>query len=98
MQGVHHAENDSFTASERKTTGVVSRRPPASSVKEYVMNPIAFALRHPITVMVAIAGILVGSALAISRMKVDIFPSLNLPVIYVTQPYGGMDPAQMEGL
>ncbi|MBI3464434.1 MAG: efflux RND transporter permease subunit [Planctomycetes bacterium] len=30
-------------------------------------------------------------------MEVDIFPSLNLPVIYVCQPYGGMDPAQMEG-
>src|SRR3954453_7277378 len=30
-------------------------------------------------------------------MDVDIFPSLNLPVIYVAQPYGGMDPAQMEG-
>src|SRR4030095_3320767 len=32
------------------------------------------------------------------RMPVDIFPALNLPVIYVCQPYGGMDPAQMEGL
>src|SRR5262245_47005280 len=30
-------------------------------------------------------------------MEVDIFPNLNLPVIYVFQPYGGMDPAQMEG-
>ncbi len=30
-------------------------------------------------------------------MEVDIFPSLNLPVIYVCQPYGGMDAAQMEG-
>jgi multidrug efflux pump subunit AcrB len=30
-------------------------------------------------------------------MEIDIFPSLNLPVIYVCQPYGGMDPAQMEG-
>jgi len=30
-------------------------------------------------------------------MEVDIFPSLNIPVIYVCQPYGGMDPAQMEG-
>src|SRR5256885_10034673 len=62
------------------------------------MNPIAFALRRPITVMVAIVGIIVGSALAISRMKVDIFPALNLPVIYVSQPYGGMSPEQMEGL
>jgi multidrug efflux pump subunit AcrB len=31
-------------------------------------------------------------------MKIDIFPSLNLPVVYVAQPYGGLDPAQMEGL
>ena len=36
--------------------------------------------------------------LPIRRMSVDIFPALNLPVIYVCQPYGGMDPAQMEGL
>ncbi|MBV8208415.1 MAG: efflux RND transporter permease subunit [Acidobacteria bacterium] len=27
----------------------------------------------------------------------DIFPDLNLPVIYVAQPYGGMSPQQMEG-
>ena len=26
-----------------------------------------------------------------------IFPDLNLPVIYVAQPYGGMSPQQMEG-
>jgi multidrug efflux pump subunit AcrB len=39
-----------------------------------------------------------GIELPIKRMSIDIFPSLNLPVIYVCQPYGGMDPAQMEGL
>ena len=39
-----------------------------------------------------------GVELPIKRMAIDIFPSLNLPVIYVCQPYGGMDPAQMEGL
>src|ERR1051325_3867827 len=62
------------------------------------MNPIVFALRRPITVMVAIVGIVVSSALAVQRMKIDIFPNLNLPVIYVVQPYGGMVPAQMGGL
>jgi multidrug efflux pump subunit AcrB len=62
------------------------------------LNPIVFALRHPITMMVLIAAIVVGSGLAILRMKVDIFPQLNLPVVYVAQPYGGMDPGQMEGL
>jgi multidrug efflux pump subunit AcrB len=62
------------------------------------MNPIVFALRHPITVLVGILALAGGSVLAVNRMRVDIFPELNLPVIYVAQPYGGMDPAQMEGL
>ena len=35
--------------------------------------------------------------LAMFRMKADIFPRLGAPAIYVAQPYGGMDPSQMEG-
>jgi multidrug efflux pump subunit AcrB len=62
------------------------------------MNPIVFALRRPYTVMVVILGIVLGSVLSVARMNIDIFPNLNLPVIYVIQAYGGMDPAQMEGL
>jgi multidrug efflux pump subunit AcrB len=72
------------------------------------MNPVVFALRHPYTVMVAVLAVAVAAALALVRlpidiparfqMPVDVFPALNLPVIYVAQPYGGMDPAQMEGL
>ena len=62
------------------------------------MNPIVFAMRRPYTVMVLVVAVALGSLLAVSRMSIDIFPNLNLPVIYVAQPYGGMDPAQMEGL
>jgi multidrug efflux pump subunit AcrB len=62
------------------------------------MNPVVFALRHPTAVLVAVIALVAGGALAFYRMKIDIFPSLNLPVVYVAQPYGGMDPAQMEGL
>ncbi len=62
------------------------------------MNPIVFAMRRPMTVMVLVVAVALGSGLALLRMPVDIFPNLNLPVIYVAQPYGGMDPAQMEGL
>src|SRR6201982_123325 len=62
------------------------------------MNPIVFALRRPLTIMVLVVAVALGSGLAVSRMPIDIFPNLNLPVIYVAQPYGGMDPAQMEGL
>ena len=61
------------------------------------MNPIVFAMRHPITIMVAIVAVVLGAVLAVFRMPVDIFPDLNVPVIYVAQPYGGMDPEQMEG-
>jgi multidrug efflux pump subunit AcrB len=62
------------------------------------MNPIVFALRRPWTVLVLVTATALGGLLAATRMRVDIFPNLNLPVIYVCQPYGGMDPAQMEGL
>src|SRR6266852_9848133 len=62
------------------------------------MNPIVYALRRPYTVMVTVVAVVLGSVLAFVRMPIDIFPNLNLPVIYVAQPYGGMDPAQMEGL
>src|SRR5712691_5687036 len=55
------------------------------------------ALRRPITILVAVIGLALCSILAITRMPIDIFPKLDLPVIYVAQPYGGMSPAQMEG-
>src|SRR5690349_17327551 len=55
------------------------------------------ALRNPISVIVLVIGVALCSILALTRMPIDIFPNLNLPVIYVAQPYGGMSPAQMEG-
>jgi len=55
------------------------------------------ALRRPISVLVAVIAIALTAVFAVSRMRIDIFPDLNLPVIYVAQPYGGMSPAQMEG-
>src|SRR3569623_2070792 len=41
--------------------------------------------------------VMLGSLLAVRQMPRDIFPPLGVPTIYVAQPYGGMDPAQMEG-
>lgn len=61
------------------------------------MGLIHAALRRPITVLIAVLGVVLASLLALHRMSVDIFPALNEPVIYVAQPYGGMSPAQMEG-
>src|ERR1051326_5490269 len=57
---------------------------------------ITIALRRPIMIVVLVIGVALCSILAYQRMSVDIFPNLDLPVIYVAQPYGGMNPAQME--
>lgn len=62
------------------------------------MNPIDFALRRPWTILVGVVAVALLAGVAVRRMSVDVFPSLNSPVVYVCQPYGGMDPAQMEGL
>jgi len=60
------------------------------------MNLIRFALRKPITILVLAAGLLFFGIKAINTIKIDIFPKLDMPVIYVSHPYGGFTPAQME--
>ncbi len=55
------------------------------------------SLRRPITVMVAALAVALAAYLALQRMSADIFPNLGSPTIYVAQPFGGMDPSQMEG-
>jgi multidrug efflux pump subunit AcrB len=61
------------------------------------MRFVLAALSRPITVLVAIVAVALCSILALQRMPMDIFPQVGDPAIYVAQPYGGMDPAQMEG-
>jgi multidrug efflux pump subunit AcrB len=61
------------------------------------MNIVDSSLRRPFTVIVAIVAVIFGAVLAWRQMARDIFPPLGIPTIYVAQPFGGMDPAQMEG-
>lgn len=61
------------------------------------MNLLRAALQRPYTVVVLVLALAIGGWLGVQKMPRDIFPSLGVPTIYVAQPYGGMDPAQMEG-
>ncbi len=61
------------------------------------MRLVLAALGRPVTVVVALLAIALFAVLAVERMPVDIFPQVGDPAIYVAQPYGGMDPAQIEG-
>ncbi len=61
------------------------------------MNPTVFAMKHPITTLMLVVGLISGGALAYFKMRVDIFPSLNTPKVYVFLDYMGMSPEQVEG-
>ncbi len=58
---------------------------------------IRLAMRRPVTIIVAVVATVLLAVLATTRMKVDIFPAIDLPRITVIQPYGGMDATQLEG-
>ena len=61
------------------------------------MKLVLAALKRPISTLVAVVAIALCAILALRSMRVDIFPNLGAPAIYVAQTYGGMDPQQMEG-
>lgn len=62
------------------------------------MNLIRFALRKPITILVIVAGLFFFGIKAATSIKVDIFPKLELPVIYLSHPFSGYTPSQMEAM
>jgi multidrug efflux pump subunit AcrB len=62
------------------------------------MNPIRFAMRHPITMAMLVVALFGLGGLAVYKMRIDIFPEFNNPQIYIVQNYNGMSPDQIEGL
>ncbi len=60
------------------------------------MNLISFALKKPITILVLVAGLFFFGIKAVNTIKIDIFPKLDMPVLYVSHPFGGYTPVQME--
>ncbi|MBO9618674.1 MAG: efflux RND transporter permease subunit [Niabella sp.] len=60
------------------------------------MNLIRFALRKPITILVLVVALFFFGMKAVNSIKVDIFPKLDLPAIYLSHPFGGYTAEQME--
>ena len=61
------------------------------------MNLIRFALRKPIAIIMVIFAIAYFSWPVIKKIKVDIFPEIESPAMYIAMPYGGLSPAYMDG-
>ncbi len=57
---------------------------------------VRLALRRPYTVAVMSMLILVMGALSLSRMMVDIFPAIDIPVVVVVWNYPGLSPEDIE--
>src|SRR6266852_8417092 len=85
MRSMNHQSLGSVCLKSLPATGPVS------------MRLVLAALSRPITILIAVLAVALCSLLALKRMPVDIFPQVGDPAIYVAQPYGGMDPSQMEG-
>ena len=60
------------------------------------MNLIRLALRKPISILVLVAGLLFFGIGAIRTIRIDIFPAMDLPVMYLSHPFAGYTPSQME--
>lgn len=60
------------------------------------LNIVHGSMRRPISVIVAVIALALVALFAVLQMPRDILPNLGVPTIYVAQPFGGMDPAQME--
>src|SRR5271154_4545346 len=65
-----------------------------NSVKSTTL--VGLVMRRPISVCVLVLGLAMASFMALWKMRRDILPNLGIPVIYVAQPYGGLDAGQME--
>src|SRR6478672_5501688 len=57
---------------------------------------VLLALRRPYTFVCVAILMLVFGIVAIVRMPIDIFPSINVPVVSMLWSYGGLSPKEME--
>jgi CzcA family heavy metal efflux pump len=60
------------------------------------MNLAKFALRNPITILMAVLGAIILGAISFSKMPVDMFPDITFPSITVATFYPGANPQDME--
>src|ERR1043165_5890785 len=54
------------------------------------------ALRRPYTMAIAALLIMLMGVLSVSRMIVDIFPTIDIPVVYVAWSFNGLNAEDME--
>lgn len=56
----------------------------------------SFSLRYPFFVLMLCLIVVVVGVTAVTRMPVDLFPEVKIPVVVVATFYAGMPPQQIE--
>ncbi len=56
-----------------------------------------FAIKYPFFILMLCFGIIVVGVTTVTRMPVDLFPEIRIPVVVVATFYSGMPPQQIEG-
>jgi multidrug efflux pump subunit AcrB len=64
--------------------------------KRSPLTAVGLFMRRPISVCVIVFAVAFGALMAVNKMQRDILPSLGVPMLYVAQSFGGLDPSQME--
>src|ERR1700683_3756912 len=55
-----------------------------------------FAIKHPFFILMLCLMVMVVGVTTVARMPVDLFPTINIPVVVVATFYSGMPPEQIE--
>lgn len=61
-----------------------------------MMGLVRLALRRPYTSAMVAFFVMLAGALSLTRMVVDIFPKIDIPVVLVAWNYGGLSAEEME--
>ncbi len=60
------------------------------------MNLARFALRNPVTILMAVLGAIILGIISFTKLPVDMFPDITFPSITVATFYSGANPQDME--
>jgi len=56
------------------------------------------AITRPLAILMLIVGMVLMGSVAYSRMKIDRFPAISFPAVFVSIPYPGAAPTNVEEL
>src|SRR5262245_43689052 len=80
---------------ERRLRAEIRRRSRGRG-RQTMLNLVKVALRRPYTMAIAAMLIVMMGFISVTRMVVDIFPTIDIPVVYVAWSFNGLNAEDME--